>query len=168
MFAEISLIQKLILPLENPSYAFATVLTSLLISSGIGSLLSQRVSVLKSHVIPALISLLIIFYSVILSAVTDSISSYAINIKIILVFFTLIPLGLLMGIPFPAGLKILSEQNKSLISWAWAINGCFSVLAPILTIILAMAVGFKMVLWLGALTYVLAFLTLQRFLKKSP
>ncbi len=167
MFVEISLIQKLILPLENPAYAFATVLTSLLISSGIGSLLSQRVSALKSHAIPVLISLLIIFYSVILSAVTDSFSTYAINIKIVLVFFTLLPLGLLMGIPFPTGLRILSEKNKSLISWAWAINGCFSVLAPILTIMLAMVVGFKIVLWLGALTYILAFITLQRFLKKS-
>jgi hypothetical protein len=54
-----------------------------------------------------------------------------------------------------------------MISWAWAINGCFSVLAPILTIMLAMAVGFNIVLWLGALTYVLSFVTLQIFLRKS-
>jgi hypothetical protein len=73
------------------------------------------------------------------------------------------PLGLLMGIPFPTGLKILSEKNESLIPWAWAINGCFSVLAPILTIMLAMTAGFKMVLWTGALTYAMAFLVLRRF-----
>jgi hypothetical protein len=167
MFVETSLIQKCILPLENPSYAFATVLTSLLISSGIGSLLSHRVTALKSPLVPVVISLLIVFYSFILSAVTDIISSYAIPVKTMLVFFTLIPLGLLMGIPFPTGLRILSEKNKSMISWAWAINGCFSVLAPILTIMLAMAVGFNIVLWLGALTYVLSFVTLQIFLRKS-
>jgi hypothetical protein len=32
---------------------------------------------------------------------------------------------------------------------------------------IAMAIGFKMVLWLGALAYVMAFITLRSFLKKS-
>jgi hypothetical protein len=77
------------------------------------------------------------------------------------------PLGFLMGIPFPVGLEILSKKNQSLIPWAWAINGCLSVLAPILTVILAMEVGFKLVLWIGALTYVIAFLIMKRFLKKT-
>ncbi|MFH0932860.1 MAG: hypothetical protein V1832_00900 [Nitrospirota bacterium] len=165
MFVEITLIQKTILPLENPSYAAATVLTSILISSGIGSLLSHRISGLRSSSIITVIALLIIIYSILLPAISGIISPYSIPVKIISVFFTLMPLGLLMGIPFPTGLKILSEENKSLIPWAWAINGCFSVLSPILTIMLAMAIGFKMVLWLGALAYVLAFITLQRFFK---
>jgi hypothetical protein len=39
MCVEIALIQKLILLLENPSYALATVLAALLVSSGTGSLL---------------------------------------------------------------------------------------------------------------------------------
>jgi hypothetical protein len=167
MFVEITLIQKTILPLENPSYAAATVLTSILISSGIGSLLSHRISGLRSSSIITAIALLIIIYSILLPAISGIISPYSIPVKIISVFFTLMPLGLLMGIPFPTGLKILSEENKSLIPWAWAINGCFSVLSPILTIMLAMAIGFKMVLWLGALAYVMAFITLRSFLKKS-
>lgn len=166
MFVEITLIQKIILPLENPSYAAAAVLTSILISSGIGSLLSHRVSRLRSSFVIITISLLIIIYSFSLPVITDVISPYSIPVKIISLFFTLMPLGLLMGIPFPTGLKILSEENKSLIPWAWAINGCFSVLAPILTIMIAMVIGFKMVLWLGALTYVMAFLILNNFAKK--
>ncbi len=165
MFVEITLIQKTILPLENPSYAAATVLTSILISSGIGSLLSHRISGLRSPSITTIISLLIIIYSIFLPVISGVISPYSIPVKIISVFFTLMPLGLLMGIPFPTGLKILSEENKSLIPWAWAINGCFSVLSPILTVMLAMAIGFKMVLWLGALAYAMAFVTLRSFLK---
>jgi hypothetical protein len=167
MFVEITLIQKTILPLENPSYAAATVLTSILISSGIGSLLSHRISGLRSPSITTVIALLIVAYSIFLPTILGIISPYSIPVKIISVFFTLMPLGLLMGIPFPTGLKILSEENKSLIPWAWAINGCFSVLSPILTIMLAMAIGFKMVLWLGALVYTMAFITLRSFLKKS-
>jgi len=41
MFVEVALMQKLILPLEQPPVAVATVLAALLISSGCGSLLSQ-------------------------------------------------------------------------------------------------------------------------------
>jgi hypothetical protein len=165
MFIEISLIQKTILPLEHSSYAVATVLTSILISSGIGSLLSQRVRCLRSPSTVILISFLIIIYSILLPSLTDTISPYSISVRIISVFLILTPLGLLMGIPFPTGLKILGERNESLIPWAWAINGCFSVLAPILTIMLAMVIGFKMVLWLGALSYMMAFITLRSFLK---
>ncbi|MEW6162079.1 MAG: hypothetical protein AB1606_01985 [Nitrospirota bacterium] len=163
MFVEVSLIQKIILPLENPSYAVATVLTSILISSGIGSLLSHRVSGLRSPSVTIALSFLIILYSVLLPSIPDIISPYSIPVKIISVFFILMPLGLLMGIPFPAGLKILGEKNESLIPWAWAINGCLSVLAPILTIMLAIVIGFKMVLWLGALTYVMAFVFIKKF-----
>jgi len=167
MFVEISLIQAMIFPLENSSYAVATVLTSILISSGIGSLCSHRITVLKSNSTIIILSLTIIIYSLFLAPVSVIFASYPLQVKVLLVFFILMPLGLFMGIPFPTGLKILGERHVSLIPWAWAINGCFSVLAPILTVMLAMTVGFRTVLWLGALAYLMAFTTLLRFLRKS-
>jgi hypothetical protein len=167
MFVEVSMVQGMIFLLENPSYAVATVLASILISSGIGSLLSYRVIGLRSPAVAIVISLLIIAYSVFLPAISDNISPYPMSVKILLAFLILMPLGLFMGIPFPTGLKILGGKDKSLIPWAWAINGCLSVLAPIVTIMLAIVIGFKIVLWIGALTYAMAFITLRRFLKKS-
>jgi hypothetical protein len=157
----------MIFTLEHPSYAIATVLTSILISSGIGSLFSYRIMVLRSSYITFILSLLIVTYSLLIPLVSDFILPYPLLLKIFLVFFILVPLGFSMGIPFPAGLKILGEKNESLIPWAWAINGCLSVLAPILTVMLALTVGFKIVLWLGALAYLMAFIILQRFLRKS-
>ena len=167
MFVEVSMVQRMIFLLENPSYAVATVLASILISSGIGSLLSYRVIGLRSPAVTIVISLLIIAYSMFLPAISDNISPYPMSVKILLAFLTLMPLGFFMGIPFPTGLKILGGKNKSLIPWAWAINGCLSVLAPIVTIMLAIVIGFKIVLWIGALTYAMAFITLNSFLKRS-
>jgi len=167
MFVEASLVQKMIFPLENPSYAFATVLTSILMSSGIGSLVSHRVSSLRSSAAAIAISLVIVVYSIFLPAMSDNISQHSMQVKILLVFLTLLPLGFLMGVPFPIGIRILGEENGLLIPWAWAINGCFSVLSPILAVMLAIAIGFKIVLWLGALTYLMAFITLRLFLKKT-
>lgn len=159
MCVEIALIQKMILPLENPSYAIATVLASILISSGIGSLLGDRFSPLRSPRILPVISLLIILCSLLLPSISDAISLYPMPLRIASVFFVLFLPCLLMGIPFPLGIRNLGTRTPDMIPWAWATNGCLSVLAPMVTIMLAMVVGFKQVLWIGAGAYILAFLT---------
>jgi len=149
----------MILPLENPSYAVTTVLTSLLIGSGIGSLLSNRFSLLRSRFTVLAITLLIAAYSLGIPLFSDFIAPQPLLKKAALGFAFLIPLGLPMGIPFPMGMKSLGANRPELIPWAWAVNGCTSVLAPILTIMLAMAVGFQTVMWIGAAAYLLAALT---------
>lgn len=163
MFVEIALIQKIILPLENPSYAVATLLAALLVSSGAGSLLGQRFVLLTSPATAAVIAGLIVVYSLILPTASAAISPLALPVKIGLVFLMLLPLGLLMGIPFPAGLRRLGAIDPLLIPWAWVLNGTFSVLAPMLAVMFATSVGFSVVLYLGAAAYLLAFLNLRLF-----
>lgn len=159
MFVEVPLIQKMILSLETPSYAVAIVLTSLLISSGAGSLWSHRFFGSKRIPIPLVLSILILIYSLVLPSLSKLISPYSMSLKIPSVFLFLLPLGFLMGIPFPTGLKRLGKREPFLIPWAWAINGCFSVLAPLVVMMLAMSTGFQAVLWAGSGAYLLAFLT---------
>lgn len=164
MFVEVPLIQKMILPLENPSYAVASVLASILLSSGIGSLLSQRLSFFRTPYVLAALSALIIPYGFVLSAFADGISAYPLAAKVMLSFLMIFPPGLLMGIPFPLGMRTIREE---LIPWAWAVNGCFSVLAPVLAIMLAMTAGFRWVFMLGALAYALAFVALKGIIKRG-
>ena len=104
------------------------------------------------------ISLVIIAYSIFLPDIISAISPYSMPVKIISVFFIFMPPGILMGIPFPAGLKALGQINESFIPWAWAINGCFSVMAPVLAVLFAIMTGFRTVLWLGATAYLAAFI----------
>ncbi|MEK7238845.1 MAG: hypothetical protein AAB012_05045, partial [Nitrospirota bacterium] len=130
MFVEVTMIQKSILPLENPSYAVATVLTAILISSGLGSFISSRLPKLKIRYFLLLLSVLIFLYSIIFPLFLNIISPYSLALKIPMVFIVLTPLGFFMGIPFPMGMKLLGQKNEALIPWAWAVNGCLSVLAP--------------------------------------
>jgi len=164
MFVEVTMIQKSILLLENPSYAIATVLTAILVSSGLGSFFSSRLPKLKIRYFLLLLSVLIFLYSMTFPLLLNIISSYSLKLKIPMVFIVLMPLGFFMGIPFPVGMKLLGQKNEALIPWAWAVNGCLSVLAPILTIMLAMTAGFKIVLWLGAIAYLLAFVSLKKLI----
>jgi hypothetical protein len=70
----------------------------------------------------------------------------------------LAPLGFLMGVPFPSGLAWLRELAPGLIPWAWAVNGCTSVLASVLAAMIALSAGFSWVLGAAALAYAGAWL----------
>jgi hypothetical protein len=65
----------------------------------------------------------------------------------------LLPLGVLMGMPFPFGLQEMADHAPERVPWAWAVNGCASVIASALAAILSLASGFSLVLWLGAASY---------------
>ena len=161
MFIEISFIQKMILPLENPSYAVSVVLSSMLISSGTGSLLSQRYENVRRMETLLVLCLVIFLYSLFLPTIMAVISPYPLPAKLVSVFFILMPAGMFMGIPFPLGLSFLGRRNPSLITWAWAVNGCLSVISPILAVMLAISAGFKTVLISGVMMYLLAFLFMK-------
>jgi len=165
MFVEVSLIQKSILLLENPSYSIAVILTAILISSGTGSMISANFSESRTSFSLLILSLLILIYSLIHPVLLTILSPYTLKVRIIAITFSIIPLGLFMGIPFPLGIKLLGHNNEALIPWAWAINSCLSVLAPIMTIMLALIFGFKAVFWIGTLAYFLAFLSLTKLIK---
>jgi hypothetical protein len=164
MFIEISLIQKMILPLENPSYAVATVIFSILLSSGVGSLMSQRVQLVRKPWILIVLFCIVFTYSLSVPFIINGIIPFSFATKVILIFITLLPMGVLMGVPFPLGLSILGEKSQNLIPWAWAVNGCLSVLAPIVAIVFAMSVGFQLVIMTGAVLYLFAFFALKKIL----
>ena len=66
----------------------------------------------------------------------------------------LVPLGFLMGIPFPLGIRLLKETHtEDHIPWMWGINGVSSVLGAVVTIVIAMSLGFSEALLAGAGCY---------------
>jgi hypothetical protein len=67
-----------------------------------------------------------------------------------------------MGIPFPAGISLLSGKMTDLIPWAWCINGSFSVVSSTLAMIVALGSGFQAVQGLSVLFYLIAWLALVR------
>jgi hypothetical protein len=101
-------------------------------------------------------------YGLLLPHIMNFVYPYPLLIKVISVFFILLPAGVLMGIPFPLGLSLLARNNQALIPWAWAINGCFSVMAPILAVMLAISAGFQTVIITGVVMYVLAYVVLRK------
>ncbi|MEE8285295.1 MAG: hypothetical protein V3R72_01215, partial [Gammaproteobacteria bacterium] len=63
------------------------------------------------------------------------------------------PLAVAMGMPFPLGLRSLHGVDVGFIPWAWAINGCASVVSAVLAVALAMHFGFTAVILIAAMLY---------------
>ncbi|MDD4728970.1 MAG: hypothetical protein PHN55_09515 [Dysgonamonadaceae bacterium] len=158
MFVEIIFIQQFILYFGNPVTAASAVLSGLLISSGMGSLMSSR---LKNNsrtilIILSLVIFFILFYAFILTPVLRVSISLPFLVKILFSILLISPVAFFMGMPFPIGLKHLDGHNNSLIPWAWGINGCFSVISTVLATIIAVEAGFLWVMLLASVAYGLA------------
>ncbi len=61
-----------------------------------------------------------------------------------------------MGMPFPLALGSLQGGAAGFIPWAWAINGCASVISAVLAVVLAMHFGFTAVILIAAMLYCFA------------
>lgn len=167
MFVEVSYIQKMILFLGNPPYAMSTVIIGMLFGSGTGSLLSERITWLRNHWAVLALAAFIVLSSLCLPAIIHTMLKYSLPAKIALSLCIVLPPGFLMGIPFPLGLSHLGKQSPALIPWAWAMNGCCSVLAPVLAIMIALSAGFSMVIFAGAMFYLCAFLAFTLMKRKD-
>jgi hypothetical protein len=164
MFVEISLIQKFILFLGHPYYAISLIIAVLLMAAGTGSYLSKEISIAKrgktAYALLLLLCLFIIAYSLILPPLFKLLLPYRLLTRQFLTIILLFPLGMLMGIPFPLGIRWLSSLSPHLIPWSWCINGCSSVLSSILAVTIALGGGFTLVLLLASCCYGLATLSL--------
>jgi len=159
MFIEIILIQRFTLYFGNVIYAAALVVCLMLVSSGFGSLVSQKITP-KPYRIFLIVSFIIIsfiIYALFLSGWLRTTIGFSLTAKIILSFIWIAPPAFFMGMPFPLGLKLLSFSNDSQIPWAWGINGVFSVVSAVLATIIAVELGFVwvMVFAIGAYLIVL-------------
>jgi hypothetical protein len=153
LLVELPLIQRATLLLDRPSIALAVVLFTLLLSSGLGSLLSPRIPLRPSLL--ALIACLIVT-TVGLPAVIRIALPWSLTIRLALTVLMLSPLGALMGVPFASGLRQAEARSPGLIPWAWAVNGAVSGVSGVLAALLSLEFGFTAVLAVGALAYACA------------
>ena len=157
MFVEIVLIQKLILFLDHPIHAMTTVICGLLVSSGLGSFCSQKIAGQGVHrdlvFILFIVGAIVGAFLGVIPCVTQRFLGLDLVFREVVTLALLFPLGFLMGMPFPLGIRHLRRADPSAIPWAWCINGCFSVMGAVLAALIAFRAGFSGVLVLAAVVY---------------
>ncbi len=155
LFVEIPLMQKFILYLSQPIYSFSVILSSLLLFSGMGSILSKNLKKFFPYTI-FLLGFLIIIYPYLLSFIIEKTLPFPFITRIFLSIFFVGVLGFLMGIPFPTGLEISRKYSRDLIPWIYAINGFFSVISSFLSALISVSFGFFFILILAGILYILS------------
>ena len=160
MFVEISILQKFILLLGHPIFTLSVILFSLLVSGGIGSSLSGR---FKEGSLPRSISaacfsifLISAIYAVVLPHLVTTLLPFSIKTRIAVTFVLLFPLGLLMGMPFPLGIRVVVNLLNTGVPFYWGLNGIMSVLGSILAIMIGVGLGFTFTTLAGSVSYLLA------------
>jgi hypothetical protein len=172
ILVEITFIQRFVLFLGHPTYALTVVVFLMLLSSGAGSVVSGRWIANPARVwlpLTAVISALVIDV-VILPWILNSLIGSPFPAKLLISAFLLTPLGFVMGMPFPAGLRALAAnrgKDGASIEWAWAMNAASSVLGSILAIVIAIRFGLNITLICGAISYLLALLLRGKLLAAS-
>ncbi|MGI0047225.1 MAG: hypothetical protein ACREBB_08565 [Nitrosotalea sp.] len=156
---ELSLMQKLILLLGNPTATLAILLFTLLVSSGTGSFVSPRIMKNSTRNLIFVISGIAAIgtlYATLLQPMIYSVITQPFEIKALIAVGILAPMGFLMGMPMPTGMRVVKAYNPMYVPWMWAVNGAFSVLGSVLSVAIAILLGASYALMLGISIYFIA------------
>jgi hypothetical protein len=167
MLVEIALLEKLTPFLGQPVYSFALVLSGLLTASGLGSFLSRRFSRtgIRFYFLLLLFGLIFCFWN--LPDLLSELSGEEWILRLLFGWLVVSASGLLMGIPFPAGLKHFAvfgkqtEERRTRVALAWSANACASVAGAAGAVWIAQLAGQSILFMLGALAYAAAWLIME-------
>jgi SAM-dependent methyltransferase len=167
IFIEIVLLQRLSLFLGQPIYTYSVVLASLLVFTGAGSYLANRIGSVSQlcYCLLAIVGIVVVT-QLTLSSLLALALGLPLYMRVSVAVIAVAPLGLALGVPFPTGLRLVRQQVPQLVPWAWAVNGFFTVIGSIGAMILGMILGFTAVYFIAAACYAVGLLAIRMTVKR--
>ncbi len=160
MLIEVALLQRFVLLLGHPVYSLTVTLFSVLLGTGIGSIASRYFDATRLRRTTQLVILGVVGVALLgvvaLPAIIRTAITAGHEARIALTVLMILPAGILMGIPLPAGVRLMTARHAALVPWAWGMNGALSVIGATLAVFVAMNWGFSVTLMIGAAVYLAA------------
>jgi spermidine synthase len=167
LLIEIATLARLTLLVGHPLLAAGTGLTGFLLCAGAGSVHAQRWLSRRGANADAAIAERIrwavraiafgLLWQVLLFHAAHAYgAAWPVWTRALLGLAGIAPLAFAMGLPFALGLSRLANTAPAFVPWAWGLNGCASVVAAILAVLLAMAFGLHATLLIALALYALA------------
>ena len=160
IMVEVGLIAHFVMALGNPTVSASILITGMLVFSGVGALLSERILPHMRAVMPVIflmIGALLIGYALFLNLALDAIGTLPYLARLMLCFAFIAPPAFLMGFPMPTAMTTLGRLGKNhMFIWAWGVNGCFSVVGAAAAPVIATNFGLGAVIEIAGLAYLLA------------
>jgi SAM-dependent methyltransferase len=167
---QVALIQKFVLFLGHPTQALTVIMFSMLVSSGLGSLLSRRLAGSSQRNLRgalAAVALLVAALAVLVPPLASGAAGWPLWLKIPMTVILIAPAAFVMGMAFPAGLGRLAERRPGAIRWAWSLNAAASVLGSAAAVFLAIHLGLRETLLIGGVLYLCALVPLSDASRKG-
>lgn len=164
LLVEIVTLSRLTLLIGHPWLAANVGLAAILLCAGLGSLHAQRFvsdaddGMLARRVGWAVRAIVfgLLWQFVVFAAGHALAASWPVWGRAMLAFVGIAPLAFAMGMPFPLGLARLARSAPAFVPWAWGLNGCASVIAALLALLLSIAIGLRATLIVALALYVFA------------
>jgi SAM-dependent methyltransferase len=160
IMVEVGLIAHFVMALGNPTVSATILITGMLVFSGIGALLSEKVLPFVKTFMPILfcvIAAILMGYGLFLDRALDAIGALPYSERLALCFAFVAPPAFLMGFPMSVAMTSLGRLGKeTMFIWAWGVNGCFSVIGAAAAPVLATQFGLASVIEVAAVAYFLA------------
>lgn len=152
---EISQMQTFILYLGHPTLTLAVFLATLLLAGAVGAALSGRVGQQRPRRALFITTIILIGYALVLGALCPRIFAATLGwseaARCAITIALISPLGIMMGIPFPMGVRAV--RHDDIVPWMFAINSAASVLGSVAAMVIALAFGFAITSATGLAAY---------------
>jgi hypothetical protein len=155
MLMQIGLLQRFAVYIGHPTYTLAIVLFSMLLFTGAGSFLSERLRVPAGRwyrAVPAAVAAALVATALVLPGVLSGTVASGLAVRTLCVLLFAGPAATLAGMCFPIGVRLVSS-NPGIVPWAWGVNGAFSVLASIAGVAVSLWLGIDTNFWIAAAIY---------------
>jgi len=160
IMVEVGLIAHFVMALGNATVSASVLITGMLVFSGLGSLVSERILPRMRIAMPPIflaIGGLLIGYALFLDHALDAIGALPYGVRLVLAFAFIAPPAFLMGFPMPTAMTTLGRLGKDhMFIWAWGVNGCFSVIGAAAAPVIATNFGLGAVIEIAGCAYLLA------------
>jgi len=163
---ELVFIQLFMKLVGYPLYTYSSVVFGLLLAAGAGSFLSTRLNVSpQARWVLPFIGLFItsIIFLLTYHDLFHIFLAWPVFARAIMAIILIFPMGFFMGMLFPLGILMLKDEPAGSIAWAWAMNGLFTVVGGLMSVVLSIYLGFTVTLTIALMIYLLGWLAFARF-----
>ena len=149
IIVEVVLMQRFALFLGHPTYSVTAVLFAILLFSGLGAAWSDKRGGTTADVArPVLywLPIAIVALAFVVPTTLKELIGLPHAARLAIAILLIAPVAFLMGVPFPLGIRAIAATGGKHVPWAWAANGCASVVGSVCAVLGAMIWNFSTML----------------------
>ncbi len=152
MLVQIPFLQRFSVYLGHPTWTLAVILFGMILFTGVGSALSDRIPAFARWLplAPVVVAIALVAETALIQRVVDSTAAWSLTGRTTVVLALLAPISILLGLAFPIGMRVVGKASDFATAWLWGVNGACGVLASVSAVAISMWFGIHRNLWIAA------------------